>query len=176
MNDDYAPGASLAFAVTLSVANSIPTVNLTVWRPSNGTWYVNPINAAPFTQQWGLPGDIPVAGDFNHNGAPDYVVWRPSNGTWYVTLSVTGTVITKHWEYPDDIPVSGDFDGDGISGFCRLAAVQRDLVHHSEQQSVKPSSSNGGFRVTFPSSPILTSMGRPITWCGGQPKETGTSR
>ncbi len=89
--------------------------NLTVWRPSNGTWYVQTPAGSTLTQPWGLPGDVPVAGDFNGDGTLDYAVWRPAEGSWYITLS-TGTVLpVKQWGLPGDIPVPGDFDGDGIT-------------------------------------------------------------
>ncbi|MGH9583874.1 MAG: choice-of-anchor D domain-containing protein, partial [Bryobacteraceae bacterium] len=58
-----------------------------VWRPSNGTWYVNLSGGGYIQQQWGLPGDIPVTGDFNGDKRTDFAVWRPSNGTWYVLFS-----------------------------------------------------------------------------------------
>jgi hypothetical protein len=52
----------------------------TVWRPSEGRWYI-----AGVTQlTWGVPGDIPVPGDYNGDGKADPTVWRPSEGRWYI--------------------------------------------------------------------------------------------
>jgi subtilisin family serine protease len=76
----------------------------TVWRPSNGTWYVHGIS----TVHWGQSGDIPVPGDYNADGRTDYAVWRPSNGTWYV-LGIS----TTQWGQAGDVPVPGDYDRDG---------------------------------------------------------------
>ncbi len=94
-------------------------INLTVWRPSNGTWYVNPSNRPVFNVQWGLSGDIPVAADFDHDGQLDYAVWRPALGNWYINLtSDPGVPQIRQWGLPGDIPVAGDYDGDGKADFA----------------------------------------------------------
>jgi len=114
-------GTTAVLNVTLMVASVMPAVkiNLTVWRPSNGVWFVDPPTGTPSTPQWGLTGDIPVAADFNGDGVLDYVVWRPSNGTWYVMLANVNTPPTSfQWGLPGDIPVGGDFDGDGKTDYA----------------------------------------------------------
>jgi hypothetical protein len=100
--------------------------DIAVWRPSNGRFYIIPMSgpapitrnpAAAYTQQFGLPGDIPVTGDFNGDGIPDFAVWRRSNATWYV-LPNTGTpinpgpLVSQSFGLAGDIPVAGDYDGD----------------------------------------------------------------
>jgi subtilisin family serine protease len=80
-----------------------------VWRPSNGTWYVNGIS----TVQWGLKGDVPVSGDYNGDGVTDYAVWRPSDGTWYVN-----GIATVQWGVAGDIPVPGDYDRNGTTDYA----------------------------------------------------------
>jgi hypothetical protein len=94
--------------------------DLSVWRPSNGIWYVllsgHPGQVLMF--QWGLPGDVPLTGDLNGDGRADYIVWRPSNGTWYTLLNgYPNSFVTYQWGLPGDIPVSGDFNGDGKTDY-----------------------------------------------------------
>lgn len=93
--------------------------DLTVWRPSNGNWYLSLSNDTVLTIQWGLPGDYPVADDFDGDGKDDIAVWRPSTGDWYNLQSTKNfskaaeDIIVRQWGLPQDRPVGGDFDGDG---------------------------------------------------------------
>jgi hypothetical protein len=88
-----------------------------VWRPSNGTWYVQPNSTLPsISISLGLPGDIPVLGDFDGDGLADFAVWRPTDLNWYIRPNNTANPATSQsWGLPGDIPVPGDYDGDGIT-------------------------------------------------------------
>ena len=66
----------------------------------------------PITQ-WGMPGDIPVPGDYDGDGKTDFAIWRPSTGQWWIFRSSDEVVVTKQWGVAGDIPVPGDYDGDG---------------------------------------------------------------
>lgn len=74
---------------------------------------------APEAFQWGVAGDLPVAGDFDGDGARDIAVYRPSSGTWFIRLSSLQFAIvsmrTIRWGQPGDLPIPGDYDGDGIT-------------------------------------------------------------
>lgn len=66
--------------------------DLTVWRPSTGTWYVlfsssGYSSAGAGAYNWGSAGDEPVPADYDGDGRTDLAVWRPSDGTWYLLFS-----------------------------------------------------------------------------------------
>ena len=88
--------------------------DFSVFRPSNGTWYVLRSETGLFTyNQFGTSGDVAAPGDYDGDGAADLAVFRPSNGTWYVRLSSTLQMIQRQFGTAGDIPVQGDFNGDG---------------------------------------------------------------
>jgi hypothetical protein len=78
--------------------------DMTVFRPSDGTWRVDGNAPVPF----GRSTDRPVAGDFNGDGTSDPAVFRPSSATWYVK-----GMDPVAFGRPTDIPVAGDYNGDG---------------------------------------------------------------
>ncbi len=85
--------------------------DVSVWRPSNGKWYIK--GAGSYT--WGVSNDIPANGDYNGNGKTDIAVWRPSNGRWYIK-GLAGSV----WGAVGDIPVPGNYNGD-VNGKTDIA-------------------------------------------------------
>jgi hypothetical protein len=92
--------------------------DITVFRPSNGTWYTLQSSTNYTTwnvRQWALAGDLPQPGDYDGDGKTDIAVYRPSSGYWYILQSSTGssTVMVQQWGLAGDGPTPGDYDGDG---------------------------------------------------------------
>ena len=88
--------------------------DFSVFRPSNGYWYVLPSGGGSYTFTLnGVNGDLPVPGDYDGDAKTDYAVFRPSNGTWYIRRSSDNVLVQQQWGFGTDKPVQGDFDGDG---------------------------------------------------------------
>ncbi|MEJ7849441.1 MAG: FG-GAP-like repeat-containing protein [Pyrinomonadaceae bacterium] len=86
--------------------------DLSVYRPSEGNWYVLRSTSGYNVTSWGLPTDIVAPGDFDGDGKADFAVFRPSEGNWYIANS-NGTFTSGQFGLPGDIPVPADYDGDG---------------------------------------------------------------
>ena len=106
--------------------------DIAVYRPSsmmNPNWssWIVALSSGGFLNNdtingviWGLPGDIPVPGDYTGpggqpDGKTDLAVYRPSNNRWYVSTA-DGTIrdfTGVPWGISGDVPTPGDYDGDG---------------------------------------------------------------
>jgi Divergent InlB B-repeat domain/FG-GAP-like repeat len=93
--------------VTLDVTTPDTTSRpFSVFRPASGGWFMPDQGAV----QFGLPGDIPLSGDFDGDGTPDIALYRPWTGQWF-----TPGQPARQWGSPGDIPVPADYNGDGIT-------------------------------------------------------------
>lgn len=87
--------------------------NVSVFRPSNSTWYSLNQNDFSSTQvTFGLSTDTPVPEDYDGDNMVDQAVYRSSAGQWYFRRSTNGTVGIFQWGLSSDIPVTGDFNDD----------------------------------------------------------------
>lgn len=92
--------------------------DVSVYRPSDGSWYLSRSTAGFGAIHWGgAPGDTIIPGDYDGDGKADFAISRPSD-TPYVTdyyiLNSNGFTVNGYAHgLTTDIPVTGDFDGDG---------------------------------------------------------------
>lgn len=84
--------------------------DVSVYRPSDGTWYMNCSCGGFRAVKFGLASDIPQAADFDGDGRTDQAVYR--GGTWYILRSSDGQMNVVNFGLADDIPTVGDYDGD----------------------------------------------------------------
>ena len=136
-------GFDLYSATRVSV-NRTPTADfdgdgrtdISVFRPSDGTWYVTQSGNNTFrAQPFGTSGDRIVPGDYDGDGRTDFAVFRPSDSNWYILRSSDNSFSAVNWGLNTDKPVPGDYDGDGRTDI----AVYRSGTWHILQ------STNGQF-------------------------------
>ncbi|HEX8196503.1 MAG TPA: BACON domain-containing carbohydrate-binding protein [Pyrinomonadaceae bacterium] len=91
--------------------------DFSVFRPSNGAWYIlsSSDNAATGVQ-FGLGTDRLVAADYDGDRKTDIAVFR--QGFWFVLNSTTNTMRTVNWGTAGDVAAPGDYDGDGLADFA----------------------------------------------------------
>jgi len=90
--------------------------DLSVYRPSEGNWYLQQSTSGFGVIKWGIATDTPTPGDFNGDGKTDTAIFRPdansANPDFYILNSGTFTVSGVSWGLTGDIPVIGDYDND----------------------------------------------------------------
>ena len=84
--------------------------DVSVFRPSNGTWYLQQSTAGFTVAQFGQSGDKIVPADYDGDGKTDLAVYR--SGVWYLNRSQAGFVGVQ-FGAAEDIAAPADFDGDG---------------------------------------------------------------
>lgn len=87
--------------------------DISVYRPSDGNWYLLRSSAGFTGPHWGIATDIPVPADYDGDLITDVAVWRPSEGNYYVLNSFDGTVRVENFGLSGDIPMAADWDADG---------------------------------------------------------------
>ncbi len=95
-----------------------------LYRRSDGFVYLrNSITqgVADVDYFFGVPGDVPVAGDFNGDGCDTVSIYRPSEGKVYIInrlgsggMGAGFADVSYYFGKPGDKPFAGDFDNDGI--------------------------------------------------------------
>jgi hypothetical protein len=87
--------------------------DLSVFRPSEGNWYLQQSTAGFGVINWGLATDLLVPGDYDGDGKADVAIFRPATGQWYILRSSDNGYAAPFFGSNGDIPQAGDYDGDG---------------------------------------------------------------
>ena len=93
--------------------------DLSVYRPSEGNWYLNRSSAGFQVIKWGISTDTLVPGDYDNDNKTDTAIFRadanPANPDFYILNSNGFTVSGVSWGTTGDTPVVADYDNDGKS-------------------------------------------------------------
>ncbi|HEY0544319.1 MAG TPA: FG-GAP-like repeat-containing protein [Pyrinomonadaceae bacterium] len=89
--------------------------DVSVFRPSNGYWYLSQSTAGFSATAFGTSGDQIAPGDYDGDSKSDLAVFRPSTGYWYILNSSNNTLRAQPLGQSGDLPSTGDYDGDGKS-------------------------------------------------------------
>ena len=109
---DLLVGRNLAFDTAFDYDVDGQT-DVSVFRPSDGAWYLQRSQAGLFGAQFGFGTDKIAPADYDGDGKTDIAVYRPTDGIWYVLRSTDGNVSYYVFGLADDLPTPADYDGDG---------------------------------------------------------------
>lgn len=84
--------------------------DISVFRPSSGTWYLQQSTAGFSAIGFGQNGDRIAPADYDGDGRTDVAVFR--SGTWYLLRSQAG-FLALSFGLATDVPLPADYSGDG---------------------------------------------------------------
>lgn len=101
-----------------------PPVPVGIVDPGTAEWELSDGAGTTISFVYGVPGDIPLVGDWDCDGIDTPGMFRPSNGFVYLRNSNTSGFadVTFFYGIGGDVPIAGDWDGDG----CDTVAIYRD--------------------------------------------------
>jgi Fungalysin metallopeptidase (M36)/FG-GAP-like repeat len=133
--------------------------DISVYRPSEGNWYLNRSTAGFSAMHWGISTDRIVPADYDGDGKTDFAIFRPSVDSnqpdFYILNSSNFTFTGVYWGNPNDIPVIEDYDGDGKADIAIVRPTSGNYLWYLLK------SSNGQSQVSFNLS-FLPSTAQPI--------------
>ncbi|MCY7375124.1 MAG: VCBS repeat-containing protein [Pyrinomonadaceae bacterium] len=112
-------GNSALFTRTENDFDGDLKTDLSVFRPSNGNWFINRSIGGISGTLWGLSVDKPTAADYDGDGKTDLAVWRENGfgntglSYFFVLRSSNNTLQQEQFGGTGDVPIPADYDGDG---------------------------------------------------------------
>ncbi len=114
-------GEQLVLAVAAGVGSPPDPDHLALVDPG-GRWYLRSPDGSVHAFHYGVPGDIPLLGDWNGDGLDTPGMYRPANGSAYLTnqlppnggVGVADPSLTFSFGVRGDQVFVGDWDGDGV--------------------------------------------------------------
>ena len=112
----------LATVVIVALVGSLPPAHadgtadtIGLVDPASSEWTVRTVGGGDVRFFFGIPGDIPIVGDWDCDGRDSPGMFRPGNGFVYLRNSLTTGVADTEFFFGigGDLPVVGDWDGDG---------------------------------------------------------------
>jgi len=132
--------------------------DISVFRPSNGFWYIAKSSGGFLFVPWGISTDTPVPGDYDGDGRADIAVFRRSpfvnsnlniNNTWHILRSSDDTFLSipyvansAWWWYYEAIPADYDADGKTDLAFYRRSDAIGETTRFMVLQSATNSESS----------------------------------
>jgi hypothetical protein len=134
--------------------------DISVFRPSDGYWYIMQSSGGYSYIKWGLAADTLVPGDYDGDGQTDLAIHRKGilqNGVigiadniWYILRSSDNTFLIRQFgrrsAFIYDAPVPADYDGDGKTD---LATYHKTDVFNDPSYFVILQSSTGSQVVKY---------------------------
>lgn len=108
VNDDNAVPPRTAFDY-----DADGKADLSIFRPSNGQWWLSRSTAGVLAMTFGNATDKIVPADFTGDRKTDVAFWRPSTGEWFVLRSEDSSYYSFPFGATGDVPAPADYDGDG---------------------------------------------------------------
>ena len=78
--------------------------DISIYRPSEGQWWILRSSLGAIAYQFGASTDKPVQGDYTGDGKTDVAFWRPSSGEWFVLRSEDNSFYSFPFGAPGDVP------------------------------------------------------------------------
>jgi len=127
-------GIALAMTATISLiavlsslrveaAPDAEPADLALFDSTRGQWHLRYGDGSVESFYFGIPGDVPLLGDWNCDGVDSVALFRPSSGFVYLSNRNSFGFAESDFFYGNggDVPIAGDWDGDG----CDTLGVQR---------------------------------------------------